>query len=121
MRLRVELTRRVCQLYWDIKWLAGSKKPEAKLTPSELEIVSVSPEFSLSVGTCKFCLAGNENLCPDFKAAGRYANGGYAQYMKVAEGFAYHIPHFFNDSEAVPLLCAGAIGYQSMRLSGLKD
>ena len=35
-------------------------------------------------GTCKFCLAGNENLCPDFKAAGRDANGGYAQYMKVA-------------------------------------
>tara|TARA_B110000116_G_C16452556_1_gene410014 strand:+ start:222 stop:425 length:204 start_codon:yes stop_codon:yes gene_type:complete len=36
-------------LYWDIKWLAGSKQPEAKLTPSELEIVSVSPGFSLSV------------------------------------------------------------------------
>ena len=72
-------------------------------------------------GTCKFCLAGNENLCPDFKAAGRDANGGYAQYMKVAEGFAYHIPHFFNDSEAAPLLCAGAIGYRSLRLSGLKD
>jgi len=49
MRLRVEHTRRVCQLYWDIKWLAGSKQPEAKLTPSELEIVSVSPGFSLSV------------------------------------------------------------------------
>ena len=62
-------------------------------------------------GTCKFCLAGNENLCPDFKAAGRDANGGYAQYMKVAEGFVYHIPHFFNDSEAAPLLCASAIGY----------
>ena len=41
--------------------------------------------------------------------------------MKVAEGFAYHIPHFFNDSEAAPLLCAGAIGYRSLRLSGLKD
>jgi len=71
--------------------------------------------------TCPFCLAGNENLCPDFKAAGRDANGGYAQYMKVAEGYAYHIPHFFNDSEAAPLLCAGAIGYRSLRLSGLKD
>ena len=41
--------------------------------------------------------------------------------MKVAEGFAYHIPHYFNDSEAAPLLCAGAIGYRSLRLSGLKD
>ena len=68
-----------------------------------------------------FCLAANENLCPDFKAAGRDANGGYAQYMKVAEDFAYNIPHFFNESEAAPLLCAGAIGYRSLRLSGLKD
>ena len=41
--------------------------------------------------------------------------------MKVAEGFAYHIPYFFNDSELAPLLCAGAIGYRSLRLSGLKD
>jgi len=41
--------------------------------------------------------------------------------MKVGEGFAYHIPYFFNDSEAAPLLCAGAIGYRSLRLSGLKD
>jgi len=72
-------------------------------------------------GTCKFCLTGNENLCPGFKAAGRDANGGYAQYMKAVKGFAYHIPHFFNDYEAAPLLCAGAIGYRSLRLSGLKD
>ena len=49
MRLRGEHTCRVYQLYWDIKWLAESKQPEAKLTPSELEIVSVSPRFSLSV------------------------------------------------------------------------
>ena len=41
--------------------------------------------------------------------------------MKVAEGFAYQIPHLFNDFEAAPLLCAGAIGYRSLRLSGLKD
>ena len=102
MRLRVEHTLRVYQLYWYIKWLAGSRQPEAKLTPSELEIVSVTPGFSLSVGTCKFCLAGNENLCQDFKAAGRYANGGYAQYMKVAEGFAYHISHFLTTLRQLP-------------------
>ena len=83
--------------------------------------VGIARIFSVC-GTCMFCLAGKENLCPNFKAAGRDANRGYAQYMKVAEGFAYHIPHFFNDSEAAPLLCAGAIGcYRSMRLSGLKD
>ncbi len=72
-------------------------------------------------GTCKFCLEGNENLCHDFKATGRDVNGGYAQYMTVPEGFAYRIPQIFTDSEAAPLLCAGAIGYRSLRLTGLKD
>ena len=74
-----------------------------------------------SCGTCKFCLAGTENLCPYFKASGRDANGGYAQYMTVQEGYAYHIPNVFSDSEAAPLLCAGAIGYRSLRLTNLKD
>jgi propanol-preferring alcohol dehydrogenase len=72
-------------------------------------------------GTCKHCLAGNENLCHNFKATGRDANGGYAQYMTVPEGFAYCIPDGFTDSEAAPLLCAGAIGYRSLKLTGLKD
>ena len=72
-------------------------------------------------GTCKFCREGNENLCSDFKATGRDANGGYAQYMTVAEDFAYRIPDVFSDSEAAPLLCAGAIGYRALRLTGLKD
>ena len=72
-------------------------------------------------GTCKFCLTDNENLCEDFKATGRDANGGYAQYMTVPEGFAYHIPESFEDSEAAPLLCAGAIGYRSLRLTGIED
>lgn len=72
-------------------------------------------------GTCKFCLTGNENLCADFKATGRDVNGGYAQFMTVPEGFAYRIPESFTDSEAAPLLCAGALGYRSLRLTGLKD
>ena len=72
-------------------------------------------------GICKFCLAGNENLCQSFEATGRDANGGYAQYMTVAESFAYTIPDVFSDTEAAPLLCAGAIGYRSLRLTGLKD
>jgi propanol-preferring alcohol dehydrogenase len=72
-------------------------------------------------GTCEFCLAGNENLCQAFKATGRDVNGGYAQYMTVPEGFAYRIPDGFSDAEAAPLLCAGAVGYRSLRLTGLKD
>jgi len=82
--------------------------------------VGVAWIFS-SCGKCKFCLSGNENLCPDFKATGRDANGGYAQYMTVPEDFAYPIPDIFSDTEAAPLLCAGAIGYRSLKLSGLED
>jgi len=72
-------------------------------------------------GKCEFCQAGFENLCNDFRATGRDAYGGYAQYMKVTEDFAYSIPAAFSDSEAAPLLCAGAIGYRSWRLTGFKE
>ncbi len=74
-----------------------------------------------SCGRCKFCLKGNENLCHGFKATGRDVNGGYAQYITVPEIFAFTIPDVFSDSEAAPLLCAGAIGYRSLKLTGLKD
>ncbi|MDD5460504.1 MAG: zinc-dependent alcohol dehydrogenase family protein [Methylococcales bacterium] len=82
--------------------------------------VGVAWIFSVC-GACKFCLAGNENLCQSFKATGRDANGGYAQYMTVPESFAYVIPAIFSDTQAAPLLCAGAIGYRSLRLTNLKD
>jgi propanol-preferring alcohol dehydrogenase len=72
-------------------------------------------------GTCKFCRAGSENLCIDFRATGRDANGGYAEYMTVAQAFAYRIPEVFSDVEAAPLLCAGAVGYRALRLAGLQD
>lgn len=72
-------------------------------------------------GKCKFCREGNENLCDDFRATGRDANGGYAQYITVLEDFVYRIPEIFSDSEAAPLLCAGAIGYRSLRLANMKD
>ena len=68
---------------------------------------------------CEFCLSGQENLCADFLATGRDVNGGYAQYMKVREDFAYPIPEVFTDVEAAPLLCAGAIGYRSLQLANL--
>jgi propanol-preferring alcohol dehydrogenase len=72
-------------------------------------------------GSCKFCRTGNENLCPQFKATGRDAHGGYAQYMTVPAESAHRIPEAFSDSQAAPLLCAGAIGYRSLRLTGLED
>ena len=72
-------------------------------------------------GHCHYCRAGHENLCPDFVATGRDAHGGYAETMVVAEDFAYSIPDVFSDAVAAPLLCAGAIGYRSLRLCGLRD
>ena len=71
-------------------------------------------------GKCEFCIKGDENLCEEFKATGRDANGGYAEYITVLEDFAYKIPEIFSDSEAAPLLCAGAIGYRSLRLTNIK-
>jgi propanol-preferring alcohol dehydrogenase len=72
-------------------------------------------------GRCAFCRSGRENLCADFRATGRDADGGYAEFMTVAQDFAYPIPEVFSDAEAAPLLCAGAIGYRSLNLTGLQD
>jgi propanol-preferring alcohol dehydrogenase len=72
-------------------------------------------------GKCQHCLAGNENLCAEFKATGRDINGGYAEYMKVRADFVHPIPDSISDSEAAPLLCAGAVGYRALKLCNLQD
>ncbi len=72
-------------------------------------------------GHCAFCRSGKENLCPEFRATGRDAHGGYAEYMVIHEDFVSPIPDIFTDIEATPFLCAGAIGYRSLNLSNLKD
>ena len=72
-------------------------------------------------GHCQHCLAGNENLCAEFKATGRDINGGYAEYMKVRADFVHPIPDAFTDSEAAPLLCAGAVGYRALKSCKLHD
>jgi len=72
-------------------------------------------------GECDHCRAGFENLCAEYKATGRDANGGYAEYMTAKENYAVHIPEQVSDYEAAPLLCAGAIGYRSLRLTNMKN
>lgn len=97
----------------------AAKGPKAnRLT--EGDRVGVAWIYS-ACGQCDFCRQGLENLCPDFKATGRDANGGYAQYMVVDQSFAYPIPDAFTDEAAAPLLCAGAIGFRSLMLSGLRN
>jgi len=98
--------------------VSGVGSDATKFTISDR--VGVAWIFS-ACGKCKFCLNGLENLCPDFKATGRDANGGYAEYMTVSEKFAYPIPESFSDVQAAPLLCAGAIGYRSLALCQLRD
>jgi len=63
----------------------------------------------------------DENLSPGFRATGRDANGGYAEYMTVPENYAYPIPAVFSDAVAAPLLCAGGVGYRSLKLAGIED
>lgn len=72
-------------------------------------------------GKCKYCLTGRENLCPDFMATGRDADGGYAEFMVANQDFIYPIPDGLTDSQAAPLLCAGAIGLRSLRLANIRD
>ena len=74
-----------------------------------------------SCGKCNYCLTDRENLCSEFQATGRDVNGGYAEYMTVPAEFAFQIPDQLSDFEAAPLLCAGAIGYRSLRLTGISD
>jgi propanol-preferring alcohol dehydrogenase len=74
-----------------------------------------------SCGQCDFCRAGNENLCAKAKWTGKDADGGYAEYMVIGENFAYPIPGRFSDSQAAPLLCAGVIGYRTLRLADIID
>ncbi|MGI9328087.1 MAG: alcohol dehydrogenase catalytic domain-containing protein [Pseudomonadales bacterium] len=62
-----------------------------------------------------------ENLSAAFVATGCDVNGGYAEFMTVPARYAVPIPETFNDCEAAPLLCAGAIGYRALRLAGIQD
>lgn len=72
-------------------------------------------------GICGFCRDGRENLCGGFLATGLDVHGGYAEYMTARADFVHPIPDAYEDAEAAPLLCAGAIGYRSLRLSGIQD
>lgn len=71
-------------------------------------------------GVCPACRAGQENLCLNAEFTGLHADGGYAEMMVVDEQFAYPLPEMFDDVAVAPLLCAGIIGFRSLRLSGIQ-
>lgn len=72
-------------------------------------------------GTCEHCRSGAENLCDHPEFTGYTVNGGYAEYIVAPEKFVYPIPEGFPDEQAAPLLCAGIIGFRSLRLSGIQS
>jgi propanol-preferring alcohol dehydrogenase len=74
-----------------------------------------------SCGECDFCRSGSENLCAKARWTGKDADGGYAEFMVIGEDYAYPVPERFSDSQAAPLLCAGVIGYRTLRLADVTD
>jgi propanol-preferring alcohol dehydrogenase len=71
-------------------------------------------------GTCEYCRSGNENLCDRPTFTGYSVDGGFAECAVAPETFVYPLPENFADEHAAPLLCAGIIGFRSLRLSGIR-
>ena len=78
------------------------------------------PWLNWTCGECRHCIKGLENLCERARFTGFHADGGFAEATVIHEAFAYALPENFPDLQAAPLLCAGIIGYRSLRLSGVK-
>ncbi len=78
------------------------------------------PWFYSACGECQFCQSGFENLCPDAQFTGFHVDGGYAEHMLVEAQFALPIPEDLSSAQAAPLLCAGIIGYRSLRKADLE-
>ncbi|MBJ7287916.1 zinc-binding alcohol dehydrogenase family protein [Williamsia sp.] len=70
-------------------------------------------------GVCRYCMRGDENLCPRSKFTGWDSDGGYAEYTTVPARFAYRLPAGYSDTELAPLLCAGIIGYRALSRAAL--
>jgi propanol-preferring alcohol dehydrogenase len=78
------------------------------------------PWLHKTCGTCEYCLSGRENLCDNASFTGWVVDGGCAEYAVAPADFVYPIPEAFDDDQAAPLLCAGIIGFRSLRLSGIE-
>ncbi|HYX67569.1 MAG TPA: zinc-dependent alcohol dehydrogenase family protein [Terriglobales bacterium] len=78
------------------------------------------PWLHWTCGQCDYCRRGQENLCDRARFTGYHVDGGYAESAVVGEEFACSVPSAFDDAHAAPLLCAGIVGYRSLRLSGAR-
>jgi len=123
VRLRV-LACGVCRT--DLHIVDGElERPKLPLVPGH-QIVGLTddgrrlgvPWLGWTDGTCRYCLSGRENLCDEARFTGYDLDGGYAEYAVADERFCFPIPDGYPDLQAAPLLCAGLIGYRSLRLAG---
>ncbi len=76
------------------------------------------PWLGYADGTCRYCTSGRENLCDNARFTGYQVDGGYGEYAAAREDFCFAVPDGYPDLQAAPLLCAGLIGYRSLRLAG---
>ncbi len=76
------------------------------------------PWLGWTDGTCRYCRSGRENLCDEARFTGYHLDGGYAERVVADERFCFAIPEGYQDFQAAPLLCAGLIGYRSLRMTG---
>jgi len=76
------------------------------------------PWLGWTCGECRYCRSGRENLCPQARFTGYQIDGGYSEFTVADQRFCFAIPAAYGDIEAAPLLCAGLIGYRSLRMAG---
>ncbi len=76
------------------------------------------PWLGWTCGECRYCRSGQENLCPNARFTGYQIDGGYADYTVADARYCFPIHGDYSDAEAAPLLCAGLIGYRSLRMAG---
>ena len=76
------------------------------------------PWLGWTCGECEFCRSGRENLCAQARFTGYQIDGGYGEFTIADQRFCFAIPAGYSDIEAAPLLCAGLIGYRSLRMAG---
>ena len=101
------------------------ERPKLPLVPGH-QIVGVAsdgrrfgvPWLGSTCGACRFCLSGRENLCDRARFTGYDIDGGYAEWVVADERYCFPLPDSYDDLQAAPLLCAGLIGYRSLRLAG---
>ena len=105
-----EVVGRVCE--------AG---PDAKTERFPIGLRVGVPWLGWTCGVCAYCRSGRENLCDRAQFTGYHLDGGYAEYIIADSRYCFPIPELYNDQEAAPLLCAGLIGYRTLRMAGNAD